>query len=552
MPIINSFESIKKLIELHNVIIKNMNHDPNDVVASHALTNALVEIKTMIDKEPTLDNQILIRAIIDAPDSKLNRKLSERFPSKMEALNTFALHPIPPSKQPSPSWLSHALIRADTDKMAQALAHRTVEFIISEENAVKSILPTHIFLTKFLDHPQIASVDREIINAFSLQLEQLESDYKAINLFDLLTPDTRSVNEVIEQLCEKYQSEAFHHYQASLENLLVSADLIRMDLAIKYNISNVINNSISPIFQRTMRIGTLLKELQKDLSKHKSDAINASFLPLVPLVDQAVRTSQNRIAAMQGTQDLINYGLYQVPEGSEERKGLAYQALLGLDQLTFPDTYSKEERDSHLSRYFTRLLPEVSIPSERNDLNPEAFNSQELTEQAQLTHNPAYLILKSQIPISDTFTLLDKVEAYKHVIELIKSDELVLNNEKPIKQARIVAETLLSVIQEAYTNEQAVVTPELIVQLELIEPMLRSSDAKRALKFMGSVYKTSHSGEVEDPGAKKTTQKKYREMIASFSKEINPSHVVQKKYRELIAEREEKTKDASLETQKKF
>jgi|GEM_PF-2315887 len=528
---INSFESIKKFIELHNVMIKNMNHDPNDFASSHALTSALVAIKTITDKEPSLDNQKLIRAIFDVPDSKFNRKLSERFPRKMEVLNTFASHPIPPSKQPSPSWLAHALIRADTDEIAQALTYRTVEFIISEENAVKSILPTHIFLTKFLSHPEISQADREVINAFSLQLEQLESAYNALNLLDLLTPDTRLVNDVIEQLCEKYQSEAFRHYQESLENLLVSADLIRMDLAVKYNISNAINNSISPIFQRTMRIGTLLKELQKDLSKYTSDAIKVSFLPLVPLVNQAVKTSQYRIAAMQGTQDLINSGLYQVPEGSGVRKGLVYQALLGLDQLTFPDTYSKEQRDSHVSRYLTRLLPEVSIPSELNYLSPEAFNSQELTEQAQLTHNPAYLILKSQIPISDTFTLLDKVEAYKHVIELIKGDELVLNNEKPIKQARIVAETLLSVIQKAYENEPAVISPELIVQLELIEPMLRSSDAKRALKFMGSVYKNSHSDDVEAPGANKTTQKKYRE---------------------LIAEREEKPKDASLETKNKF
>jgi len=361
MPNINSVESIKKLIALHNVIIKNMNHDPNDFASSHALTNALVEIKKITDKEPTLDNQNLIRAIIDAPDSKLNRKLSERFPIKTEAINTFMLHPIPPSKQPSPSWLSHALMREDTDGMAQALAHRTVEFIISEDNAVKSILPTHIYLTKFLYHPEITRADREVINAFSLQLEQLESAYNALNLFDLLTPDTKSVNDVIEELCEKYQSEAFHHYQETLENLLVSADLIRMDLAIKYNISNAINNSISPIFQRSMRIALLLKDLQKDLSKHQSDAINASFLPLVPLVDQAVRTSQNRIASMQGTQDLINHGLYHVPEGSDKRRGLAYQALLGLDQLTFVQNYSNEQRDCHVSRYLARLLPEVSI-----------------------------------------------------------------------------------------------------------------------------------------------------------------------------------------------
>ncbi|MFZ4076591.1 MAG: hypothetical protein ACOYKA_01270, partial [Legionellaceae bacterium] len=467
------FKTQQDLIEAHTILLEHL--DEETPQAQELISSALTTIKEAL-KSDERDIRQLIQETVGYVGTPLNNSILSKFPSEMSDINHFILQTTAPRTYDTVTpWLADKLTSSSHTE-EQKSARIINEFIISEQNTLKSILPVRMLLNDYLHHPELTPNDKKIIETYLRKVDLLVKAYEELHLFDLLNPPTQSLEETLVRLCSHYQGEAYQTYQWRLEQLSTLSEVIRYTLHERYSPQDNIGSHVSPTFQRPMRYGLLWRDIQKSNPPASGETMLS--------IEKALTTAKNRTASLQAVVDIKKTGLYEHLPSSNERRGAAYQALLTYDDLTFPETYSQEQQSAHISRYFELLIPEAS-PEHAEEIF-QSFENPNLSLQDSIvfraSSDPIFLILRTQTPIQSGFSLVQKIQTYQEIIKLILDGKINLDNRKPVKQARLIGETVLNVIRHEYEKDPSAVTSELIPLLNNIERSFRSAPYKRVMK----------------------------------------------------------------------
>jgi len=412
-------------------------------------------------------------------------------------------------------WLKNTLGNDSYGPESQAVAGLVEDFIRNEReltsmsasarvvfNDVLMDLKDQDTLTNLTNRADVKK-DIQTITNYLNQLDVRREDYDNLELHKLLIPNQQTMPDAIHKLCEKYQSQEYGAYQKKLNELSPSIIQIRKILE-KSGRPHVAHDKIlgKQQFMSTSYTSTFTK-LHKALEA-------ANKLNLIEEVDHARDTAEQRLASAFATIkfDTLLRGLddksdktvasvtgVKVPglSGTGGKSGQQLAVLGGLifdnkssppttstEQLAtgiylekllcvaFPTVFKKTEGDSFQVNENPRAIYAAigGKPKPGEHLDPQKFDVDLLTK---LETQPLGTLLKAIKPIDETFTLLDKVNAYQEVMQLTAEGKLHFNDKAASKQSYRVGEEIFKIVKDVPLTAEFTLEQKIDVYKELFE-----------------------------------------------------------------------------------
>ncbi len=155
-------------------------------------------------------------------------------------------------------------------------------------------------------------------------------------------------------------------------------------------------------------------------------------------------------------------------------------------------------------------------------LNPHQFNATQLSKLGErYKATPLWFIMIMIKPIDETFTIKNKIDAYIKVIHLIDDDQIKLNDKSPLHQTQYLANALLELIKspinDTYTIEERLDAHLQVIQLIKNNQLMLNETHKN--NQIEAVAQSALNTAVER-GAYSPTITKY---FVAIKKEIDPT-----------------------------
>ena len=262
-------------------------------------------------------------------------------------------------------------------------------------------------------------------------------------------------------------------------------------------------------------------------------------------IEQAKQVAKKRAASYQGVVDSYQR-VSEWPMGSVQRREAALTGLLQMHLLPMmynEEAYKTDEIAFHKSTYLENLLVEaypdsfmkpndvflvssginkhtlqiydalgIDANRAKEPIRPAIFQPNGLDNLYRMTNNPVWILLKTIKPISEQWSLLNKVEAYHELIQLTKNGRFKLNNNLAIDQGRSIADDLLNIVKTQLEAHPEELTVELKTAMEGINRSIESSMVAKAYKK--AIQTIAGEDRAAMPQDDKTVQRKYREFLA--------------------------------------
>ena len=414
-------------------------------------------------------------------------------------------------------------------------ASQIEEFVKNQRSSVIRLCGGEVCLFEYLNDAAVNDVDKELIRKYLNHVASYRVAYELLNLHEILVPEEQTLEQASSKLCEKYNSRGFEKYQSITEAMYPLAMQIN-NLSKKYPHLQNADKYTSPVFQVAPRYALQFKDLKKEMEKMN---INTDS------IEHTRQTAKKRAASYQGVVDSYQC-VSELPMGSVQRREAAITGLLQMHLLPMmydEEAYKTDEIAFHKSTYLENLLVEaypdsfmkpddvflvssginkhtlqiydalgIDATRAKEPLRPEIFQPNGLDNLYRMTNNPVWILLKTIKPISEQWSLLNKVAAYHELIQLTKNGRFKLNNNLAIDQARSIADDLLNIVKTQLEAHPEELTVELKIAMEGINRSIESSMVAKAYKK--AIQTIAGEDRAAMPQDDKTVQRKYREFLA--------------------------------------
>jgi len=400
------------------------------------------------------------------------------------------------------NWLKQQESNQANSKENIAIAKMIEEFIKNEREIITISVGARVFAGNLLSDNQLSRTDKNTLKQYFTQWDVRKEDYDNLELHKVLTPENSPLENVITNLCMKYQSQEYQNYQTKLERLYPSMMQIKK-IVLEYG-NSPRHQDLDQILYRQQTLPALyfnaLTKLQKALEK--AEKMSKS----VAEVNDARLTAEERLGSyfaimsvdklLDGIEDqgsrqravffelIFNYKISPPRDPIEQlQRGVYLENLL---ISAFPDTFKKTDNDSfevsdNVRDIYAALggKPKAGVHLDPKTFQPDLLNV--------LNNQPLGILLTAIKPVDKTFSLVEKVKAYQSLIKLVKNGRFKFNKESSLIQARLIGKRVLTVVSERIQAHSEEDDHSLLSQMTLIYDLIKSDFVTRTFSGEASI-----------------------------------------------------------------
>lgn len=384
-------------------------------------------------------------------------------------------------------WLKTQESSGQSEAYTQ-VARLVEEFILQERVNISIAATSNSIFFDLLHDNKVSEKDKSDIQAYLDIVAEQRANYDNLRLHELLMPPNKPLNEMVTRISQVYQSADYKKYQDTLEDIM--PHLVRVQaITAKYA-----QPQLSSVLMQQMSVSASYPRIFKALDS----AIKQTDLSAA-LVTEALQTAQKRKASVDAIYDfnqvmstviagkeqtaILNHLILKSPPALSREATSIHQRGVFLEHMLtkgFPDVFESLDRGIKVNGKQVNLIYAAlgGKPASGESLNPYKFDAEKLSN---LGKNPVWSVLKAIKPVDETFTLVDKANAYHTLITMAKSGELKISNQGVMLQANEIAQRLLDMVNERIKTNRHEATPALQSVMVQIYDTIRTGQLTRGL-----------------------------------------------------------------------